>query len=87
MSFSVILAHVIFPPFFSVDCTLDAVTRNCRNSLTPSRVRRDALPELEKQWQEIRQHATIEKDQEKLLRLVAEINKPQTDGLSKHNRK
>ena len=87
MSFSLILAHVIFPPFFSVNGTLDAVTRNCRNSLTPSRVRRDALPELEKQWQEIRRHATIEKDQEKLLRLVAEINKPQTEGLSKHNRK
>ena len=52
-------------------------TRNCRNSLTPSRVRREALAaRLDKQWCELRCHATIEKDSEKLLRLAAELGKP-----------
>ena len=65
-----------------------ALTRNCRNSLTSSRVKRDALAEgLEKQWHEIRRHATIEKDQEKLLRLVAEFEKRQVEALGRGNGK
>jgi hypothetical protein len=51
-------------------------TRNCRNSLTPSRVRRGALAQnLDKQWRELRRHATIDKDPETLLRLTAELDK------------
>ena len=65
-----------------------AVTGNCRNSLTPSRVQRDALADrLEKQWREIRRHATIEKDQEKLLQLAAEFNKRQIEALGRRNGK
>jgi hypothetical protein len=48
--------------------------RNCRNWLTSSRVRRQAMAErLTEQWQEIRRHATIEKDSVKLLRLSDEL--------------
>jgi hypothetical protein len=48
---------------------------NCRNLLTPARVRREALAErLEKQWRELLLHATIEKDPEKMLRLAAELD-------------
>jgi hypothetical protein len=51
-------------------------SRNCRNWLTSSRVRRQAMTErLTKQWQEIRRHATIEKDSVKLLRLADERDK------------
>jgi len=66
------------------------VTRNCRSSLTPSRIKRDALAErLEKQWHEIRRHATIEKDPEMLLRLTAELDrrKCQAEAWGKHNGK
>ena len=50
--------------------------RNCRDPLMPSRVRRDALAEkLDKQWRELRRHATIERDPETLLRLTAELDK------------
>jgi hypothetical protein len=50
--------------------------RNCRNSLTPSRVRREVLAEkLDSQWRELRRHVTIERDPEKLLRLAAELDK------------
>ena len=62
--------------------------RNCRNLLAPSRVRRDALAErLDKQWRELRPHATIERDQEKLLWLTAEIDKRkrQAETLGKRN--
>jgi hypothetical protein len=31
--------------------------------------------ELEKQWREIRRHATIEKDEEKMLRLTADLDR------------
>jgi hypothetical protein len=49
--------------------------RNCRNSLTPSRVRSKRLAaRLDKQWRELCRHATIEKDPEKMLRLSAELD-------------
>ena len=49
--------------------------RNCHNLLTPSRIRREAMTaRLEKQWHELRLHATIERDPEKMLRLTAELN-------------
>jgi hypothetical protein len=51
-------------------------TRNCRNSLTPSRVRREVLAEkLDIQWRELRRHVTIEKDPEKLLWLTAQLDR------------
>jgi hypothetical protein len=52
------------------------LTRNCRKSLTPSRLGRKALAEkLDKQWRELRRHATIERDPGILLRLAAELDK------------
>jgi len=51
-------------------------TRNCRNSLTPSRVRREVLAEkLDKQWRELRRDATIDKDPQTMLRLTAELDR------------
>jgi len=50
--------------------------RNCRNSCTRPGVKAEAWAEqLERQWQEIRRHASIEKDPEKLLRLATELEK------------
>jgi hypothetical protein len=47
--------------------------RKCRNWLASSRVRRQLMTErFTEQWQEIRRHATIEKDSVKLSRLVEE---------------
>jgi hypothetical protein len=52
-------------------------TRNCRNWLTSSRIRRQRLAErLAQQWNEIRLCATIERDAVKLSRLAAELDKP-----------
>jgi hypothetical protein len=51
-------------------------SRNCRNWLTSSRVRRQAMAErLAMQWAELRLYATIEKDPVKLSRLMAERDK------------
>jgi hypothetical protein len=51
-------------------------SRNCRNWLASSRVRRQLMAErLTAQWHEIRRHATIEKDVVKLLRLADQLNK------------
>jgi hypothetical protein len=51
-----------------------STSRNCRNWLASSRVRRQLMAErLTKQWQEIRRHATIEKDCVKLSRLAEEL--------------
>ena len=48
-------------------------TRNCRNLLVPSRVRRQMLAEsFDRQWRELRQHTTIERDTQKLAKLIAE---------------
>lgn len=50
--------------------------KNCRNALTPARVKRQALAEnLARQWQQLRQHASIEKNPEKLLGLTAEVER------------
>lgn len=49
--------------------------RNCRILLTTARVRRTASAEkLEKQWRELRRHATIERNPEQMLRLTAELD-------------
>jgi hypothetical protein len=49
---------------------------NCRNSLTPSRIRREvSAARLEKQWNELLLHATIVKDPEKILWLTAELDR------------
>ncbi len=50
--------------------------RTCRTPLVSARVRRNEMTErFDKEWDELRRHATIEKDLEKLLRLTAEMNK------------
>jgi hypothetical protein len=62
--------------------------RNCRTLLTSQRLRRDALAErLDAQWQELRRHATIERDTERLLWLTAELEKrkPQVEVVGKWN--
>ena len=47
-------------------------TRNCRNLLACSRVRRQVMAEnFDRQWKEIRRQATIERDPKKLAKLVA----------------
>jgi hypothetical protein len=51
-------------------------TRNCRNLLVPSRVRRQVMAEnFDKQWRALRRHATIERDPQKLSQLTAEVEK------------
>ena len=58
-------------------CSLStrSLTKNCRN-VTPARVKKRALAEkLARQWHELRQHATIEKDPQKLLELAAEVER------------
>ncbi|MBZ5664422.1 MAG: hypothetical protein LAO30_07420 [Acidobacteriia bacterium] len=48
---------------------------NCRNPLSSSRGRREALAAgLDEEWRELRQHVTIEEDPEKILRLTAELD-------------
>jgi len=48
-------------------------TRNCRNLLACSRVRRQVMAEnFDRQWKEIRRQATIERDPKKLAKLVAD---------------
>jgi hypothetical protein len=59
-------------------------TKNCHNLLTPSRVRREVLTaRLEKQWHELLLHATIERDPEKMLRLMAELNQRKSRGVDR----
>jgi hypothetical protein len=51
-----------------------AKAKNCRNLLTSSRDRGNALAErLDKQWRELRRHVTIERDPEKMFQLTAEF--------------
>jgi hypothetical protein len=51
-------------------------TRNCRNLLVPSRVRRQVMAEnLDRIWRELRRHATIEMDQQKLCQLATDCEK------------
>jgi len=49
---------------------------NCRNFLTSSRDRREALADrLDMRWRELRRHVTIERDPEKIFELSAEIGR------------
>jgi hypothetical protein len=53
-----------------------AKPRNCRGLPPSSRGRTNAAAEkLEREWRELRRHVTIERDQEKMLRLRAELDK------------
>ncbi len=64
---------------FSRACSMQM--KNCRNSLTPSRVRSErSAARLDKQWRELCRHATIENDPEKMLRLSAEIDRRERQG-------
>jgi hypothetical protein len=63
--------------------------RNCRTSLVSARVRRNAMTEkFNKDWDELRRYATIEKDLGKLLQLNAEIDKGKllVESVSKEQR-
>jgi len=47
--------------------------RNCRNLRAPSRVRRQTMGQnFDRQWRELRRHATIERDPQKLAKLIAD---------------
>jgi hypothetical protein len=49
--------------------------RHCHKLLSTSRVRRQHTAEdLENRWRELRRHATIEKNPEKMLRLAQELD-------------
>ena len=51
-------------------------TRSCRNLVVPSRVRRQLMAEnFDKAWLELRQRATVESDQKKLLQLATRLEK------------
>lgn len=51
-------------------------TRNCRNLMVSSRVRRQVMAEnLNKAWLQLRRHATIETDPNKLLQLANDLKK------------
>lgn len=51
-------------------------TRNCRNLLVPSRVRRQAMAEnLNEMWLELRGRATIETDIQNLWHLTTDLEK------------
>ena len=53
--------------------------RNCHNFLAPAWRRRQVLAEnLEKDWCELRRHASIERDPEKLSQLNADLDKKKT---------
>jgi hypothetical protein len=49
------------------------IARNCRNLLATSRFRRQGMAEkFDQQWRELRRHATIERDPQKLAKLIAD---------------
>ena len=51
-------------------------SRNCRNLLTSSRVRRQRMAEkLDQQWNELRRIATIERDPQRLAQLTSELDR------------
>jgi hypothetical protein len=53
-----------------------STARNCRNLLVPSRVRREVMAEnLDKLWLELRRHAAVETDPQKLWQLAAELER------------
>ncbi|HWY57950.1 MAG TPA: hypothetical protein VNZ03_26035 [Terriglobales bacterium] len=46
---------------------------NCRKLLAPSRVRRQVMAEkFDQQWRELRRYVTIEKDSQKLAKLITD---------------
>jgi len=50
-----------------------AKSRNCRNLLVSSRVRRQVMAEnFDRQWHELRPHATLEAETPKLAKLIAD---------------
>ena len=56
--------------------TMGSKTRNCRNLRVSSRVRRQVMAEnLNKAWLQLRRHATIETDPNKLLQLANDLKK------------
>lgn len=49
-------------------------SRNCRNLLAPSRVRRQRMAEkFDQQWRKLRLYATVERDSQKLEKLIADL--------------
>jgi hypothetical protein len=61
-------------------------TRNCRNLLAPSRLRRQAMAEnFDTLWLELRKHATIERDPQKLAELVADWRRGNPDAVLKRD--
>ncbi len=56
--------------------TMGLKTRNCRNLMVSSRVRRQVMAEkFDTMWLQLRRHATIETDLNKLWQLVADQKK------------
>jgi len=56
--------------------TMGLKTRNCRNLRVSSRVRRQVMAEnLNKAWLQLRRHATIETDPNKLFQLANDLKK------------
>jgi hypothetical protein len=56
--------------------TAGSKIRNCRNLMVSSRVRRQVMAEnLDKIWLELRRHATIETDPQKLWQLATDLKK------------
>ena len=56
--------------------TQRSTARKCRNLLVPSRVRREVMAEnLDKLWLELRRHATVETDPQRLWQLEAELER------------
>lgn len=50
--------------------------RSCHNFLARSRVRRQRMAEgFDQQWRELRLYATIERDSQKLEKLIADFRK------------
>ena len=57
----------------TMSCHTNHKLRNCRNLLAPSRIRRQRMAEkFDQQWRELRLYATIERDSQKLAKLVAD---------------
>lgn len=49
-------------------------SRSCRSFIASSRVRRQSMAEkFDQQWRELRLYATIERDSQKLAKLIADF--------------
>jgi hypothetical protein len=54
--------------------TIYCKTRSCRTFIASSRVRRQRMAEkFDQQWRELRLYATIERDSQKLEKLIADF--------------